>query len=441
MTLAERSAKVLFIRVASLAVQVPVSIMIARFLGVEGKGLYTLLTVVPWLVSFMLLGGMDTAHAYLLSSRRAGLKAVLIQSLLCVLVFSLAGIPIYLFLVVPRVIQVPAQVLLLVSALLIPLALSRYFVHAILIGFERVVGMNFLQLVSALSMLALIGVFLGLWNFGLIGALVCFGVSQALMLPLGLYWIAKNRRVDENPPRDNSEPGRKLKGLSLLGISLAYGLKGHLAGVMVTLNQRFDIFLLGALSTPREVGLYAVSVALAEAVWHVPMTVQLILFPRTAAVGREKGARMLPRACRMTLLLTLGLAITLGVLGSPLILFLYGKSFLPAVVPLIALLPGVVGMGIASVFGSYFAGVDRRHYQSISATAAFALCLVLNLVLIPKYGALGAALASTASYLLQMVISLSLYRRLGELSYGNFFVPRLKDIEDLIVTFKDMFKK
>ena len=440
MSLAAESARILVIRILTLAVQVPVSIMLARFLGVEGKGLYTLLTVIPWLVSFMLLGGLDTAHCYFLSSRRAGLRPVVIQSVLSVLVISLAGIPVYLLLVAPRAIEGAAQILLLVSALLIPLSLGRYFVLSILLGLERAVSLNLLYLVGALIILVLVGVFVGLLDFGLNGALVAFVVAQGLLLPVGLRWIAQARDAAAQIPQGGSAPAEGLKGLPFLRSSLAYGLKGHLAGVLVSLNQRFDIFLLGALSTSREVGLYAVAVALAETVWHVPMSVHLTLFPRTAAVGRTEGARKLPRACRMTLFLTLSMGLAIGALGYPLVRVLFGRAFLPAVIPLIVLLPGVVAMGLASVFESYFAGVDRRQYQSISSACAFALSLILGVTLIPRYGALGAALASTGRYLLQMVLSISLYRRLGKLSPSDFFIPRLEDLKDLLATFKDLLK-
>jgi len=440
MSLAAESARVLTIRITTLAVQVPISIILARLLGVEGKGLYTLLTVVPWMVSFMLMGGIDTAQVYLLSSRRAALRPVIIQSLLSVLVISLAGVPLYLLLVAPRAIESTAQVLLLISAFLIPLSLCRYFVMSILLGFERVIDFNLLYLVGALIVLGLVGAFVGLLDYGLYGALAAFVAAQGLVLPVGLRLIARGRKTAAETPRDPSDERKTLKGLPLLKSSLAYGLKGHLAGVLVNLNQRFDIFLLGALSTSRQVGLYAVAVALAETVWHVPMSVHLTLFPRTAAVGREQGARKLPRACRMTLFLTLGLALIIGAAGYPLILILFGRDFLPAVAPLLALLPGVVGMGLAHVFESYFAGVNRRHYQSISAVCAFTLSVVLGVALIPRYGALGASLASTASYLLQMAISMSLFRRLGKLSFGEFFIPRQKDIKDLLTTFRDLFK-
>ncbi|MEA2064361.1 MAG: oligosaccharide flippase family protein [Gemmatimonadota bacterium] len=443
MSLAARSAQVMAIRVTTLAVQIPVSIMLARFLGVEGKGLYTLLTVVPWMVSYMLLCGMDTAQTYLLSSRRAALGQLVLQSVSGVVVISLAALPVYLLLIAPRVIESVPQVLLLVSACLVPLSLGRYFILSILLGFERTVSFNLLYLAGSLMVLVLMGVFAGLLDYGLKGALAAFVTAQALVLPVGLRWIAQGRKAAGGLSCPEHKGREKLRGLALLKTSLVYGLKGHLAGVLVTLNQRFDILLLGALSTSREVGLYSAAVALAETVWHVPMSVHLTLFPRTAALGREEASLKLPRACRMTLLLTLVMALGLACLGHPLIRFLFGRDFLPAYFSVLALLPGVVALGQATIFESFFAGVDKRHYQSISALCAFVLSLVLGITLIPAYGALGAALASTGSYCLQMVLSVTLYRcrGLGRFSFGEFFIPRPGDIKALLETFHNIFKR
>ena len=314
--------------------------------------------------------------------------------------------------------------------------LSRYFVMAVLLGFERVVKFNLVYLFTSLFVLVFVSILVGFLGYGLTGALAAFLIAQTLVVPLGLAWI----RGSSNAARLTVE-SEMLEGWPLFRKSLAYGLKGHPAGVLVTFNQRFDIFLLGALAGPREVGLYAVAVAVAEIVWHVPMSVHLNLFPRVAADGADQGAKRLPRATRMTILLSVLVALVLFFFGKTAIRILFGASFLPASSSMLALLPGVVAVSAANVFESYFAGVDRRHYQSFSVAGSFALGLALCLLLIPRYGALGAALASTASYTLQMVVSVGLFRRIGKIDWRDFFLPRIVDIRDLIETFQALFKK
>ena len=79
----------------------------------------------------------------------------------------------------------------------------------------------------------------------------------------------------------------------------------------------------------------------------------------------------------MTVLLSLALALLLLGAGRMAIGLLFGEEFLPSFIPLVILLPGVLAVACASVFESYFAGINRRQYQSYSAGCAFALGVTL----------------------------------------------------------------
>ncbi|MEA1996421.1 MAG: polysaccharide biosynthesis C-terminal domain-containing protein [Gemmatimonadota bacterium] len=442
MSLAAGSAQTLFLRLTTLALQVPTSILLARLLGVEGKGSYTLLTVIPWLTAYVLMGGLDTAQTYLLSSRKTTLRAVSILAGWATPVIAILSAVVYLLFVAPSVLAGVPWGLVLVSTVLIPLVIFRYFLLSVLLGFERVVLFNLIYLVNSFMVLLFVAVLAGFLGYGLGGALAAFIITQALVLPFGLVWIRRTSGAYRaGGEKKDGTRDKKLTGWQHLTRSLAYGLKGHPAVVLTTFNQRFDIFLLGAMAGPKEVGLYAVAVAMAEVIWHVPMSVHLNLFPRVAADGADEGVKRLPRACRMIVLLSVIMALALVLIGKPAIRILFGLSFLPASNAMFALLPGIVAVSAARVFESYFSGVDRRHYQSISASFSFALALVLCIVLIPRYGALGAALASTAGYTLQMVISIALFTRIGTLSWKDFFLPHRGDIEYLVTTFRQLISK
>jgi len=428
-SLSSSSARTFLIRLTTLALQVPTSILVARFLGVEGKGLYTLLTVLPWIVSYVVMGGTDTALTYYLSGGRAALRSLAVQSFFLSLFFSVASIPVYIYLVVPHVLGDISSVLLFISSSLIPLAFARYYLLSILLGQEKITRFNYQYMFTSLLILLLI-IIAGLINGSLPSVLGAFAAGHLVSLPLALFWINRAPgKTGKNPSDVDS-----LRGIRLLRSCLFYGWRGHAGGILVTLNQRLDIFLLGALSNPKEVGLYSVAVAMAEVIWHVPMSVHLNLFPRVSAIGSLEGAGKLPRAVRMTLLISLAVALTLFLAGRPAIHLLFGAAFLPAVDSLLILLPGVVAAGVAQVFESYFAGVDKRQYQSYSVGAAFAVGVLLCVLWVPRYGAFGAAAASTASYSVQFLISAGLYRRLGRLDFMAFFIPRRNDLRDIYKT-------
>jgi len=140
----------------------------------------------------------------------------------------------------------------------------------------------------------------------------------------------------------------------------------------------------------------------------------------------------------MTVALSVALALGLLVFGYPVIGVLYGRAFLPAYRSLVLLLPGVIAMACATVFESYFAAVDRRQYQSYSVALAFALALALGVWLIPIWGAAGAAVASTASYVLQMVVSITLGRSVAARFGREYLAFGASDVRELVGAARDV---
>jgi len=69
----------------------------------------------------------------------------------------------------------------------------------------------------------------------------------------------------------------------------------------------------------RGVGLYAVAVALSEALWFIANSVATVLLPKLSAAEAEDAARTTPIVCRNTILLTAVAAILLATLSLPLV--------------------------------------------------------------------------------------------------------------------------
>jgi O-antigen/teichoic acid export membrane protein len=75
---------------------------------------------------------------------------------------------------------------------------------------------------------------------------------------------------------------------------------------------------------------------------------------------------------------------------------------------------GIVPFSGAKVLGNYLAGVNAVGLNTAVAAAGLALTIPLNLVLVPTWGATGAAWASSMTYLLQTaLISFFFLRRTG----------------------------
>jgi O-antigen/teichoic acid export membrane protein len=158
------------------------------------------------------------------------------------------------------------------------------------------------------------------------------------------------------------------------------------------------MFIMNYFLGPRDVGIYSISVGLGELLWHFPNAVSFVIFPKAASTRPEVLNIFTPRVFRITLGLTALGAGGLVLFGKPIISFIYSSTFLPAYVPMLALLPGVVLLGGAKVLTNEIAGRGYPHYNSVNAGLALILTVVLDFMFIPRYGVFGAALASSISY-------------------------------------------
>ena len=114
------------------------------------------------------------------------------------------------------------------------------------------------------------------------------------------------------------------------------------------------------------------------------------------------------------LLYAAGLAVVVGVAAPFLIPLLFGDDFEPAWKPLALLLPGVVVYGPVTILVVYLSVRHARPNLSLAvAVAAAAVTAGLSLVFIPRYGAEGAAVASTIGYAVGATLAWLLFRRVA----------------------------
>jgi O-antigen/teichoic acid export membrane protein len=161
---------------------------------------------------------------------------------------------------------------------------------------------------------------------------------------------------------------------------------------------------------PVNVGIYSVAVLLAELLWQLPNSIGFVIFPKASASTPEAMNAFTPRVFRLTLAITAAAAVVLGAIGKPFIELVYTSDFSPAYSALLVLLPGVVLLGGGKVLTNELAGRGYAHYNSINSGLALVATLVLDVLLIPRYGITGAALASSIAYALNLMTALVFYR-------------------------------
>jgi O-antigen/teichoic acid export membrane protein len=177
-----------------------------------------------------------------------------------------------------------------------------------------------------------------------------------------------------------------------------YGIRGQVGGMLSLVNLRLDVAILGALVGPATLGVYAVASKYAELLRLPGLATTYVLYPRLAMRDRQYAARqvadLLPRAFIFTALAAIPLAAVV-----PLLPHIYGEAFAGAVVPAYILLFGLIGEGVAGLVSAYLYGVGRPGANSLALGVSVVVTIVLDILLIPRHHAIGAAIASAAAYL------------------------------------------
>ena len=174
-----------------------------------------------------------------------------------------------------------------------------------------------------------------------------------------------------------------------------------LSGLAIMLYMRIDQVMLGKLAGTAEVGLYLAALRLSEAWYIIPTIIVSTLMP---AVTRAKSTS-LDDYYLIQKRLFIGLAgiaylvaIPMTIFSTPLITLLFGAEYSGAG-PVLAIhiwAALFVFLGVAT--SPWVANEGLARYRLYCTAAGAALNIFLNYLLIPGYGALGCALATTLSY-------------------------------------------
>lgn len=175
-----------------------------------------------------------------------------------------------------------------------------------------------------------------------------------------------------------------------------------------------DVALLGLLAGTTEAGIYSVASRLVTVIAFGITAVNIILAPRIAALHAEGRLDELQHAVRLASWLVAGYAVPVAValaVAGRFLLALFGPAFTAAYPVLMVLAAGQLAIVAAGSVGFLMTmtGFQRDATRVLVASAAAAV--VLNVWLIPRFGALGAAAGTVAGIILRTVVLTILVRR------------------------------
>lgn len=404
---------------ASLVGMTLVSVFIARALGTEGKGAIALVMLLSNIVFVFTSFGVHQANNYFRGRRGESPNVLYSNAVLFSVAISLVSAGVFLALY-PLFAErffsgLPVSFVLLAFAILPFLHLQSSFVNLLLIANKH----RYYNIVSFLKVLlnvVLIVVLLYVFHFGMYAAVAAWVVCQAFLalLTVRKTWLVEHIRFTPS--------------WRLMKETFVFGLKGYFGNFIYFINQRLDMIMVSFFLPLSQVGIYSVATALSEVLLQLPGSVTTLLFPRVAATTDEQSNDFTPRIFRSMVIIMIVLALILALAGNLLITYFFGESFKPGIIPLYIMLPGVACVGASTILGNDLSARGRLEIHSYISGIGLVADVVLNILLIPKFGLVGAALGSSLSYVLITLAVVIAFRIVTKVSFVKLFIPQKGDI-------------
>ena len=378
------------VRLFMIANSVFAGIITARWLGVEGLGQLAVINVSVSTVVQLASLGLPSANTYFLAQDRRRFRTAATNSFVFALIIgTLLGVGLSgLASLKPSWFAFVSVDLIRVAAISIPFQLLTLIALNMFLAIGNVRDFNLLDVAGQSFVLINALVVLVILRSGL-ATLVTLNTITSIVVAavVTILVVVAGRKVADASWRSD---------VSFFLRTVSYGVKFHISILAGALIFRADLLVVNHFRGSAEAGVYSVASQVGIMLMLLPGVIATLLFPRVTAEQDTRGET----TCQVTRYTAFVMFVwcLAAVPLSFLLPFLYGPAFAEAIVQLWILLPGVYLIGLESVLVQHFNAMGLPRSIPLFWLATLGMNIGFVFALVPRFGARGAAVASTISY-------------------------------------------
>jgi len=264
----------------------------------------------------------------------------------------------------------------------------------------------------------------------LITILAFYTMNRTIMVSLALVVVGDLITVVMALYRMKRMPNPFRADLKFAAKIVPFGIVSMITTLMVTLNYRVDVLMMGYLfGVPDvEIGYYSLGVSLSEYGWLIPDAFREVLFSRTA---KDDAIGEVTMSMKVNLYLTFMMIAGILLLGKPVIWLLAGAEYLPAYPVTVLLIAGIIPMSYFKIIGTLLLAQGKKYTYLGMLTLSVVANMICNMFTIPLWGKMGAAAASVVSYTVAGGCFLVYYLKTYQIPARDVFVFKPEELARL----------
>lgn len=264
--------------------------------------------------------------------------------------------------------------------------------------------------------------FLGLSTTAVLPALACLAASAVTIVAFGavLYKKIKPKKVWTDFDRP------------LFSRLTAFAFPSLLTEASGLIIGYIDTILITIFLTLDQVGVYNATLPTVLLIGYAATAMTTVLFPMASEIWakNEKGRlSAVGSLYTYAIFVTLPFAVLMLIYPKTILDVLFGPDYVAGFIAMRLLAVGVIFIGLARINFSVLSGIGRPKEVTKIMLAAAVFNTILNVLLIPSLGIAGAALTTTMSYFIMMILS---YLRISK--FIEFKLPSHQLLKLLLVS-------
>jgi O-antigen/teichoic acid export membrane protein len=288
-----------------------------------------------------------------------------------------------------------------IFSLILPIFAFKLLFAGALRGYQQMGFLAISEQIFAQGALVILGVFFIWTNIKLVGVSIGYSLAIFMTTFLTLFFLLRSAKVF-------SIWGKIEASYDDTRSMFIFSLPIFVSQQLGQLRGRVDTLLLATLATASEVGIYNVAVPVARLLMLGLSSINGILLPSLSQFQANKDFENLKYTYKASsfwvLFLTFPLFLFIVTYPHQILEILFGKQYTIAKSALLVLSCGLFINIISGPFGETLVAVGRPFGNTLVSVVSLTSSVILNIILIPVYGIVGAALASTLSLFLASVV-------------------------------------
>lgn len=392
-------------------------VIIARYLGPAGKGVFSSLIFISGLLAQA--GGLGIGESAIIAANDPGssLRSAWHRALPVVLITSLAAS--FLFIGFAIVAVGHGRIVLEATALAaagIPPVIVVSTANQLMAAADRTVEASSITAASTGLATGLLAVLLITVGLGLAGAVLASTVGALISLVVTLYAL-----------RRYGIPSGFQWSPAFLRRALKFGGVLQLGYLVTSLGGRFDLLLVYWLSGSRGAGLYSVGLTASWAVGAVAWAISFASFPQISSASPSEASALGLRTTRVAGAAGIVCGVVLAAATPALLPLVFGARYTDAIGPCLVLIPGAILTSEVVVLGRAVAAKGNARPYLLASAATLVVMTLADLAVIPLAGIVGAAAVSSVSSAVGFYVIATLAVRVGFAPARRACLPRFAD--------------